>query len=113
MNVFKKDIGEVQNRIVWHTLCYSNFTHSKHIASLQKRYEKHLTCQTVPWLSTEASSSSDGKTQSQPISRSLQTRVICEKCLFCQEEKPRKKLRNIATFEASDKILHAAEKVQF
>jgi len=96
------DIGEVQDRIVWHRSCYSNCTHSKHMASLQKRYEKHLTCQTVPWLSAEASSSREGKTQSRPISRSLQTRVICEKCIFCPEEKPGKKLRNIATFETSE-----------
>jgi len=93
------DVDDEKEHIVWHRGCYSKFTHANHIERLKNRHEK------------EAKYSCDQpSTCIRPSSRASVASVAWDKCIFCQEDKAGKQLRNVATLETSDRILNDAQK---
>ena len=100
--------------MVWHKSCYAQFTHANHIQRLQKRYEKEATLLTKQSSTTnETTVSEPSSSSSRPSSRTSVKKVSWERCLFCQEDRTGKKLRNVATFETSEKIIYEAQKMHF
>lgn len=93
------NIDDEKKHIVWHRGCYSKFTHANHIERLKNRYEKNA-----------KDSCDQPSTCIRLSSRAMVAPVSWDKCIFCQEDKSGKQLRNVATLETSDRILNGAQK---
>ena len=89
--------------IKWHKTCYSAFTNVTAINRLKKQFQstrEETSHKGIP----EVSPSYDSRS-----SRSSQSPVSWEKCVFCQDENCKEKIHNVACLSTSDNILQLAQ----
>ena len=89
--------------IMWHSKCYSSFTHKGHLQRLKTRFEKS-SAKAVPRAEVEPTGSQPHSTGLPPIPADW------KKCIFCQAIKKGKDIHEIQYDKTSEYILNLAQK---
>lgn len=99
-------ISDICDDIVWHSKCYSDFTHKDHLARLKRRFQKNIFQNKEKIIVDEPNCATLKKAET----RQQRVPVDWLKCIFCQTEISKSKPRNVECMNTSEKILNLSKK---